>query len=159
MHTRADYLISTDPALIDLDAVHAFLSRSYWSPDIPKSTVARAIANSMTFGVYHAPPPARPTQIGLARVITDKATFAYLSDVYILESHRGRGLSKWLVETILAHPDLQGLRRFCLMTRDAHTLYNRYGFEPTAKPANYLERLDRDVYKRNPSGAADGNPQ
>jgi GNAT superfamily N-acetyltransferase len=143
---RDHYLISTDPALLDPVAAHAYLTRSYWSPGIPLETVRRAIQNSLAFGVYdHSAPP--PKQVGLARVITDRTTFAYLCDVYILEEHRRRGLSKWLMETILAHPDLQGLRRFCLLTRDAHGLYERFGFKPMPDPTRYLERLNPKVYQ------------
>jgi len=104
--------------------------RSYWAEGIPRETVARAIANSIPFSVFHG-----GQQVGLARVITDRATFAYLSDVYILEPYRGRALSSWLMDTIMAHPDLQGLRRFSLTTRDADGLYRRYG-SPTSRPAH-----------------------
>jgi GNAT superfamily N-acetyltransferase len=124
-HQNGEFAITTDPAAADVDAVHAFLRRSYWAEGIPRDTVARAIANSIPFSVFHG-----HDQIGLARVITDRATYAYLSDVYILEAYRGRGLSRWLMETIMAHPDLQGLRRFSLTTRDADGLYRRYGFTP-----------------------------
>jgi GNAT superfamily N-acetyltransferase len=145
---RDHYLISTDPALLDPVAAHAYLTRSYWSPGIPLETVRRGIENSLAFGVYDdSAAPARPRQIGLARVITDKTTFAYLCDVYILEPYRGRGLSKWLIETVLTHPDLQGLRRFCLLTRDAHTLYERFGFTPMPDASRYLERLNPKVYR------------
>ncbi|MBC7683388.1 MAG: GNAT family N-acetyltransferase, partial [Ferruginibacter sp.] len=121
MHTcsqRGDYTINTDPQRLDLAAVHAFLSQSYWSPGIARERVARAAANSLCFGLFHS-----GQQVGFARVVTDKTNFAYLADVYILEAHRGQGLSKWLMETILAHADLQGLRRFMLTTRDAQGLY------------------------------------
>jgi GNAT superfamily N-acetyltransferase len=164
---RAEFLVSTDPALIDLDLVHRVLTNIYWSEGIPKDTVRRGIEGSITFGVYDLSrahtaecgrgrergcgsgrDPAAGEQVGFARVITDKATFAYLSDVFIVEAYRGRGLSKWLVEVILAHPDLQGLRRFCLLTRDAHGLYERYGFKPLEDPERYMEIWDRDVYRR-----------
>lgn len=137
----AAFTISTDPAAADVDAVHAFLSRSYWAEGIPRETVARAIANSIPFSVFHG-----DEQIGLARVITDRATYAYLSDVYILESYRGRGLSVWLMDTIMAHPDLQGLRRFSLTTRDAEGLYRRYGFTEIATPPSHLEINRRGMY-------------
>lgn len=154
---RDGFLISTDRWLIDIDAVHAALSRMYWSVGIPREVVERGINHSIAFGVYdtthaRASEPAKPEQIGLARVISDCATFAYLSDVYILESHRGRGLSKWLVEVILAHRDLQGLRRFCLLTRDAHSLYARYGFQPIADPSRYMEIIVPDIYTRGTVG-------
>ncbi len=136
------YEFSSDPARMDLDAVHAFLSQSYWSPGIPRETVLRAAANSLCFGVFHA-----GKQIGFARMVTDRATFAYLADVYILDAHRGRGLSTRLMEHILAHPDLQGLRRMMLATRDAHALYARYGFTPLKAPDRVMERHDPDVYQ------------
>jgi GNAT superfamily N-acetyltransferase len=128
------YDISTDPSRLQLDAIHAYLTRSYWSPGIPKDVVARGIANSMCFGIYFG-----DAQVGFARVITDKATFAYLADVYVLEAHRGQGLSKRLVEHILAHAELQGLRRFMLATADAHGLYAQFGFKPMLKPDNMME--------------------
>jgi GNAT superfamily N-acetyltransferase len=135
------YDISTDPGRLDLDAIHEFLSRSYWSPGVPKAVIARAIANSLCFGLY-----CEGAQVGLARVITDRATFAYLSDVYVLEAHRGQGLSKRLVEHIQAHPDLQGLRRMLLATRDAHGLYAQFGFKPLAALDRLMEIRDPDPY-------------
>lgn len=141
------YLISDDSGLLDLGVVHGYLSRSYWSTGIPREVVERAARNSLAFGVY-LDSAARPEQVGFARVITDRATFAYLSDVFILEGHRGRGLSKRLVEHILAHPDLRGLRRFCLLTKDAHGLYRQYGFGPIEDPSRYMEIVDREVYTR-----------
>ena len=135
------YDISTDPSRLQLEAIHAYLTRSYWSPGVPKHIVARAIANSMCFGVYLG-----DAQVGFARVITDKATFAYLADVYVLEEHRGQGLSKRLVAQIQAHPDLQGLRRFLLATADAHGLYAQYGFKAPARPDNLMEIRDPDPY-------------
>lgn len=135
------YEISTDPSRLQLDAIHAYLTRSYWSPGIPKEVVARAIANSMCFGLYlGATQPLRgDTQAGFARVVTDKASFAYLADVYVLEEHRRQGLSKRLVEAVLSHPELQGMRRFLLATRDAHGLYAQFGFKAPAKPQNFME--------------------
>lgn len=151
MHRRDSFLISTNPELLDLNAIHAALTSSYWSPGIPRDIVARGLANCLAFGVYDTAQPrpdsAKPSQIGLARVISDKATFAYLSDVYILEPYRGRGLSKWLMDTILAHPDLQGLRRFCLLTRDAHGLYARYGFKPMPDPSRFMQLWNPNIYK------------
>ena len=129
------YDISTDPSRLQLDAIHAYLVRSYWSPGIPRELVARAIENSLCFGLYLG-----DAQVGFARVVTDKSSFAYLADVYVLEEHRGQGLSKRLVETIQAHPDLQGLRRFMLATRDAHGLYAQFGFKPLAAPERVMER-------------------
>ena len=128
------YDISTDPGRLQLDAIHAYLTRSYWSPGIPKELVARAIANSMCFGLYLG-----DEQVGFARVVTDKSSFAYLADVYVLEAHRGQGLSKRLVAEIQAHPELQGLRRFLLATRDAHGLYAQFGFKPLSAPERLME--------------------
>jgi len=132
------YEISTDPSRLQLDAIHAYLTRSYWSPGIPKELVARAIANSMCFGMYDVQ-GSTDTQVGFARVVTDKASFAYLADVYVLEEHRRQGLSKRLVEAVLGHPELQGMRRFLLATRDAHGLYAQFGFKAPAKPENFME--------------------
>jgi GNAT superfamily N-acetyltransferase len=140
-HQQGEFTITTDPAAADVDAVHAFLSRSYWAEGIPRETVARAIANSIPFSIFHG-----QKQVGLARVITDRATYAYLSDVYILENYRGRGLSRWLMETIMAHPDLQGLRRFSLTTRDADGLYRRFGFTDITAPPIHLEINRRGMY-------------
>jgi len=128
---------------MDIDAIHAYLSRSYWSEDVPHSIVSTAIENSLCFGVFH-----HDSQIGFARVITDSATFAYLADVYILEDHRGKGLSKKLMDVIIEHPQLQGLRRMMLATYDAHTLYEKFGFKPLAKPETIMELLTPDIYKK-----------
>ena len=138
---QGEYTVSTDRSRIDVAAVHAFLTQTYWSPGIPEETVRRAIVGSICFGIYHG-----DAQVGFARVITDRATFAYLSDVYVIESHRGRGLSKWLMSVIMAHPDLQGLRRFSLSTRDARGLYEQFGFQPVANPQMQMEILRRDIY-------------
>jgi GNAT superfamily N-acetyltransferase len=132
---------------MDLEAIHAFLTESYWSPGIPIATLERAMANSLCFGVFHG-----QDQVGLARVITDKASFAYLADVYVLEPHRGLGLCKWLLEVIQAHPDLQGLRRFMLATRDAHGLYRQFGFEPLANPSRMMEIVKPNVYRAHEGG-------
>src|SRR6201989_21918 len=131
------YDIGPDPSRLQLDAVHAYLTRSYWSPGVPREVVARAAANSLCFGIYLG-----DAQVGYARVVTDKATFAYLADVYVLEAHRGQGLSKRLVETIQAHPELQGLRRFLLATRDAHGLYAQFGFASLSAPDRLMEIRD-----------------
>lgn len=133
------YEITTDPARVDLDVVHRELAASYWSPGIPRHVVAKGIANSIAFSLL-APDG---TQAGFARVVTDRASYAYLGDVFVLAEHRGKGLGKWLVETVLAHPDLQGLRRFALATADAHGLYARYGFAPATHPELHMF-LDRD---------------
>lgn len=142
------YLIATDPAHLDVDAIHAYLTRSYWAEAIPRATVARSLRGSLCFGLYiDAPGAAAPgAQVGFARVISDLATFAYLCDVYVLEDHRGRGLSKWLVQTVLDHPDLAGLRRFLLGTRDAHGLYARYGFRPLEAPQRFMEIVRPGLY-------------
>jgi GNAT superfamily N-acetyltransferase len=131
-----DYTISTDKAKLDLDVIHQFLSQnSYWALNIPRELVQRAIDNSLCFGIYHY-----EQQVGFARVISDLATFAYLSDVFIVTSHRGKGLSKFLVETISNYPDLQGLRRWVLVTQDAHSLYTQFGFMPLDRPDLYMQR-------------------
>ncbi len=140
--TKGQYSITTDPQKIDLDAVHAYLSRSFWAEGIPKDTVARSLANSLCFGLFDG----AGTQVGFARVVTDRATYAYLCDVYVLESHRGHGLGKWLIETVMAHPDLQGLRRFQLVTRDAHGLYSRHGFAAPAHPDRHMEIFKHGMY-------------
>ena len=140
---RGEYLISTDPARVDIDSVHRFLSdEAYWSPGVPLDVVRRAIAGSIVFGLYRG-----SEQVGLARVVTDRATFAWLCDVYVLKEHRGHGLGKWLMECVKAHPDLQGLRRWLLATRDAHGLYAQFGYEPV-DPERFMEIRDPDVYKR-----------
>ena len=141
---RGDYLVSTDRSLLDLDAVHAFLSqRSYWAAGISRARLETAIANSLPFGVYR-----KRRQVGFARAISDYVTFAYLADVYIEEAHRGRGLSKLLMEAVVGHPQLQSLRRWMLGTRDAHGLYAQFGFVPLEDSARWMERPDPDAYTR-----------
>jgi len=140
--SRGAYTITSDRQRLDVDAIHAFLSQSYWSPGIPVAIVERAIANSICFGLFHG-----NQQVGFARVVTDRATFAYLADVYVLDAHRGQGLSKWLMEVIMRHEELQGLRRFMLATRDAHGLYRQFGFVPLANPAVMMEIVRPDVYR------------
>ena len=138
-----DYEISADAGRLDLSVIHKFLAEdSYWSPGIPRSTVERAIANSLCFGVYH-----RATQVGFARVVTDRSTFALLADVFILKAHRGKGLSKELMRRVVEHDDLQGLRRFLLLTSDAHGLYSQFGFKEIGSPARFMEVLRPDVYR------------
>ena len=134
---RDSLTISTDPNRLDLDAIHEMLSRAYWAKGRSKEVVARSIRHSLVFGVYDG-----TRQVGLARVVSDYTTFAWLCDVFVHEDYRNRGIGKWLMETILAHPDLQGLRRFILATRDAHGLYARYGFEPLAAPERWMEKLN-----------------
>jgi GNAT superfamily N-acetyltransferase len=138
--------ISDDRSRIDLDVVHGYLSRSYWAEGIPRDLVARSIASSLCFGAFE-----RGRQIGFARVVSDCATFAWLADVFVLEEARGRGVSKRLMECVQAHPKLQGLRRFLLATRDAHWLYRKYGFEPLAEPARFMEIVVRNAYRRGKS--------
>jgi GNAT superfamily N-acetyltransferase len=140
-----DYTITSDHRSLDLAAIHAFLSRSYWSPGIPLSVVEKAVANSVAFGAFLG-----DQQVAFARVVTDKATFAYLADVFVLEAHRGRGLAKRLLHAIDAHDDLQGLRRFMLATRDAHDLYAAFGFKPLANPSRMMERWNPGVYQPAP---------
>lgn len=142
---RGAFVITTDASRFDLDAITAFLARSYWAEAIPREIVARAIAGSLAFGLFDG-----ARQIGFARAVTDRATFAYLADVYVLEEYRGRGLGKWLTETVLSHPELQGLRRWVLVTRDAHRLYAGFGFTPPANPAGYMEIARPGIYKTRP---------
>ena len=144
---RDGFTVSTDPARFDLDAIHAFLATSYWAEGIPRPLLERAIANSLGFGLYESA-GAGERQIGFARVVTDRATFAYLCDVYVLPEHRGRGLGAWLMECGLAHPDLQGLRRFSLVTRDAHALYRPLGFQEIESPGGHMEIARPGLYKR-----------
>lgn len=136
---RGQCSISTDPHRLDIDAIHAFLSTSFWAEGIPRALVAKSIANSLCFGLFDD-----GSQVGFARVVTDRATFAYLCDVYVLESHRGLG--KWLIEAVMAHPDLQNLRRFQLVTRDAHGLYAPHGFAPPGDPEWQMEIFRPSVH-------------
>ena len=139
----AGYEISTDLHRLNVDVIHKFLAEdSYWSPGIPRSIVERAIGNSLCFGVYH-----RAGQVGFARVVTDKSTFALLADLFILRDHRGKGLSKWLMRCVVGHQELQGLRRLLLLTSDAHGLYSQFGFEPLGNPSRFMEVVRQDVYR------------
>jgi N-acetylglutamate synthase-like GNAT family acetyltransferase len=137
------YKISEDLSEIDLKAVHGYLSNAYWSKGIPFEKMYEALQNSLCFGILTE----SRSQIGFARMITDKATFAYLADVFILQDHRGKGLSKWLMEAILSHRDLQGLRRMMLATKDAHGLYKKFGFEALENPEKLMELLNLNVYQ------------
>jgi GNAT superfamily N-acetyltransferase len=139
------YTISDDPSRLDLRAMHAYLQRAYWSEEIPFEVIERAARGSLCIGTYDA----TGAQVGLARFVSDFATFCYVCDVYVLEEHRGRGLSKAMMEMAVRHPKLQGLRRWSLATRDAHGLYEPFGFTPLGNPERYMERLDPDVYKRS----------
>ena len=143
LQVLSEYEISTDTHRLNVDLVHKFLAEdSYWSPGIPRAIVERAIKNSLCFGVYH-----RTAQIGFARVVTDKSTFALLADLFILEAHRGKGLSKWLMRCVVGHEDLQGLRRLLLLTSDAHGLYRQFGFEELGDPSRFMEVLRPDIYR------------
>jgi GNAT superfamily N-acetyltransferase len=139
--SRENFTITCDPARIDRAAVHAFLAGSYWAANIPREVVDRSIEGALCFALLDG-----ARQVGFARVITDRATFAYLGDVYVLEQLRGRGLGKWLIDCVMKHPALQGLRRWMLVTRDAHGLYAPVGFTPLKAPDGHMERHDPDVY-------------
>ena len=145
---RGEYEIDTDPARIDLDVTYGFLTAdAYWSPGIPRDIVERSIANSMNFGVYKVG-GLGSAQAGFTRVVSDKATYAWICDVFVLPEHRGHGLGKWLMEVVMAHPELQGLRRWMLATRDAHGLYGQYGFTALNDATKYMEVWDPEVYLR-----------
>jgi GNAT superfamily N-acetyltransferase len=142
--TRGDYQISTDHNRLDLHVIHDYLSNhSYWAKGIPFEIVQRSVDHSLCFGIYHG-----TQQVGFARLITDYATIAYLGDVFVLPAHRGQGLSKWLMETMVSHPDLQGFRRWLLATADAHGLYQQYGFTPLASPDRWMERHKAGIYQQ-----------
>lgn len=139
---RPPYVITTDPERMELDTVWGWLRGAYWSLDVPRETVARAFTNSVPFSVLEA-----DRQIGCARVVTDRATFAYVADVFVAATHRRRGIGVWLMETVRAHPELQGLRRWMLGTRDAHGVYAKLGFRPLAHPEIFMEIHRPDVYR------------
>jgi ribosomal protein S18 acetylase RimI-like enzyme len=140
---KGQFRITTDPRRMDVGAVHAALSRTplSWARGIPRRVVAKSIRNSLCFGVFDG-----SEQIGFARVVTDSSTYAYLCDVYILESHQGRGLGKWLISVVMKHPSLQGLRRFQLVTRNAHGLYTRFGFTPVEGSKYHMEIFRPGLY-------------
>jgi len=140
--TKGRFYISTEKEKMDIDLIHSFLNRSYWAEGISKEIIRRSIEGALCFGVFE-----NDKQVGFARMITDRATFAYLADVFIIEEYRGLGLSKWLVEIILAHPDLQGLRRMMLATRDAHELYKKFGFTQLNNVDRWMHIHYPDVYK------------
>jgi len=142
---RDGLTISTDRSRLDRDAIHEFLRGSYWARGIPREVVDRSIDNSLCFGLYDG-----DRFVGFARVITDSATFAYLSDVFVLESHRGHGLGTWFMESVLSHPDLRNLRRWMLATADAHGLYRRVGFTALSKPERLMEKLLANAYGAGP---------
>ncbi len=141
---KGGYCISTDKTKLDIDAIHEFLStKAYWCLNIPKDKVETAIQHSVCFGVYK-----EEKQVGFARVITDLSTIAYLGDVYILEEERGKGISKWLIETIMSHEPLQGLRRWILLTGDAHGLYRQFGWTDIADPTKWMELHNKNIYSQ-----------
>jgi N-acetylglutamate synthase-like GNAT family acetyltransferase len=145
-YRKDQYLVSTDFSKLDIELIYDFLTKSYWAKGISKETVTRSIKNSLPFGVYEG-----DRLIGFARVITDYATFAYISDVFILESHRGMDLSKWLMECILSHPNLKGLRRWNLYTSNAADFYRKYGFTELKHPERYMEIFKPDIYQKKES--------
>ena len=140
---KGGFLVTTAFARLDLEAIHGFLRESYWARGIPRATVEKSMRNSLCFGLLRG-----KTQIGFARVISDRATFAYVADVFVLPEFRGQGLAKWLMECIMAHPELQGLRRWLLFTRDAHGLYQKSGFMPLAHPERVMEIHSQAIYAR-----------
>ena len=142
------FILSTDQTLLQVDRIHRFLSQeAYWCLNIPLEVVKKSIRNSLCFGLYSTS-KSEPLQIGYARIISDFATFAWLCDVYVEKDWRGKALSKWMMECLISHPDLKGLRRICLATKDAHSLYLKYGFEVTKTPENWMEIKDNDIYKK-----------
>lgn len=142
-YRRGEFVISTDAERLNLDVIHGFLTNCYWAKGIPREVVARSIQHALCFGIYDG----EGAQVGFARVISDFATVAYIGDVFVLETHRGRGLGKWLMECIMRHPALQNLRRWILTTRDAHGLYSDVGFTPVKFPERYMELHRADVYE------------
>ena len=139
---RDDYTVSTDPARLQLDVIHGFLAGSYWAAGIPRETVERALRHSLCYGVYQG-----DEQVGFGRLVTDFATFAYVADVFIVESHRGRGLAKWMARCMVDTPELKGLRRWLLATRDAHAVYRSVGFETVTDTSRFMQILNRDPYR------------
>jgi GNAT superfamily N-acetyltransferase len=141
--SRGEFIISTDRERLSLDLVHGFLTNCYWAKGIPREVVKRSIQHALCFGIYDG----EGAQVGFARVISDFATIAYIGDVFVLETHRGRGLGKWLMQCIIQHPALQNLRRWILTTRDAHGLYSQVGFTPVKVPERFMELHNPDVYE------------
>lgn len=142
---RDGFTISTEKERLDREAIHGFLSESYWARGIPREVVDRSIENSMCFGLYDG-----ERQVGFARVISDIATFGYLADVFVVESHRGRGIATWFMETVLSHPGFRGIRRWMLVTRDAHGLYRKVGFDVLSRPERIMEKLLANPYGKTP---------
>ena len=152
---REGYLLSDDPARLDLGRVYGWLRGAYWSEGVRRDVVERAFAHSIGLGVY-ALGAGAGGQVGVARVVTDRATFAWVCDVYVDDAHRGRGLARWMVGAARTHPELRGLRRWLLATRDAHGVYDALGFGPLSAPERWMERVDRTSWKEGgttPSGA------
>ena len=141
---KVNYLVSTDKSKLDIPVIHNFLTNCYWAKGIPLETVVKSIENSDCFGVYDS-----GKLVGFARVISDRATIGYLGDVFILESHRGRGLSKWLMECIMKYPDFIGFRRWILLTKDAHELYRKFGYKNIESPEKYMEITAPDFYLKS----------
>jgi GNAT superfamily N-acetyltransferase len=139
--TRDNFTVTDDPARLDRDVIWRFLASSYWAKNVPRATVDRSLDNSLCFALLDG-----ARQVGFARVVSDRATFAYVMDVFVLSEYRGRGLGKWLIACVTSHPDLQGLRRWILGTRDAHGLYRQFGFTPLKKPETFMEVHNPDVY-------------
>lgn len=151
MHVRVfqdDFLITDDPSRLDAAAIHAYLTRSYWAAGIPRDIVERSLQHSLCLGIYAAD----GAQVGLIRVVTDSATFAYLCDVYVLEEHRGHGLAKAAMRALETHPHLQNIRRWYLVTQDAHGLYAQSGFKVVAQPDKHMEKFDSGIYQRLAQG-------
>ncbi|MBN9282993.1 MULTISPECIES: GNAT family N-acetyltransferase [unclassified Flavobacterium] len=143
--TKGDFTISTDKSKLDLEVIHDYLAnQSYWSKNIPKERIRKSIANALCFGIYY-----KDKQIGYAKVVSDFSTMAYLGDVFVLEDYRGQGLSKWLMETIMSHPELTGLRRWILLTSDAHELYKKFGWQPIASPEKWMEIHRPDIFRES----------
>lgn len=142
---RGTFRVSSDFAAVDIDAVHAFLTASYWAHGISREVVARSIAGSLPFSLFDG-----DAQVGFGRVVTDRATFGYLADIYVLDRYRGHGLGTWLVECIMAHPELRGLRRLGLVTQDAHRLYAKFGFTSLAVPECHMEIHRPRLYQQRP---------
>lgn len=138
------FKISTNNKDFDFEVIYKFISQSYWAAGIPRKTLEKAVSNSFCFGIFDED----KNQVGFARLITDKATFAYLADVFIVKSHQGKGLGRWLIKTIISHPEIHGLRRIMLATRDAHDLYSKYGFKPIEKPEMLMQIWEPEIYKK-----------
>ncbi len=139
-----EFRVSSDPSKLDFSVIYSFISTSYWAQGIPRETLQKAIDNSLCFGVYTQD----NQQVGFARLVTDKATFAYLADVFIDQAYRGKGLSKRLIEAVTMHPEVQGLRRIVLATRDAHGLYQQFGFSPVDAPALFMQIVRPNIYQK-----------